>query len=68
MCSRVVLHVTAIRVYIPSLLPSSSSSKGQGHTKEHELYLFLPPCFVVLFLCPFPSSGDQLSFACLLAI
>ena len=48
MCShRVALHVTAIRVYIPSLLPSYSLSRAQGHVKEHELYMFLPPYFVM---------------------
>ena len=24
------------------------------YIKEHKLYIFLRPCFIVLFLCPFP--------------
>jgi hypothetical protein len=50
----VALHVTAIRVYIPSLLPSSSSSKHQvspGNTN----YTCFDPLFCCVVFAPFPS-------------
>ena len=52
---RVALHMTAIRVYIPSILPSSPLSKGQAYTKEHELYIVYPLVLLCCFFCPFPS-------------
>jgi len=54
MCSRCVApHVTAIRVYIPSLLPSSSSSKRLSTRLETRIVLAFTPLFCCVVFVPF---------------
>ena len=57
------LHVTTIRVYIPSLLPYSSS-KAQGYTRNTNCTCFYPLFCCVVFV-PFSLFNSLLLFALL---